>query len=75
MSPLLKEMGGTSMAKKSKRLDLLRHTFARNLLKTGEGLEMVAEILGHKSLNTTRIYTQPSEQDKANAVEKLSYKA
>lgn len=49
-----------------------RHTFARNLLKTGEGLEMVAEILGHKSLNTTRIYTQPSEQDKANAVEKLS---
>jgi len=50
----------------------LRHTFARNLLKTGEGLEMVAEILGHKSLNTTRIYTQPSEQDKANAVEKLS---
>lgn len=50
----------------------LRHTFARNLLKTGEGLEMVAEILGHKSLNTKRIYTQPSEQDKANAVEKLS---
>ncbi len=50
----------------------LRHTFARNLLKTGEGLEMVAEILGHKSLNTTRIYTQPSEQDKANALEKLS---
>ncbi|KGK81935.1 hypothetical protein DP73_21110 [Desulfosporosinus sp. HMP52] len=40
----------------------LRHTFARNLLKTGEGLEMVAEILGHKSLNSTRIYTQPSER-------------
>ncbi|MDO0821952.1 tyrosine-type recombinase/integrase [Desulfosporosinus nitroreducens] len=52
----------------------LRHTFALNLLKTGEGLEMVAEILGHKSLNTTRIYTQPSEQDKANALEKLSLK-
>lgn len=52
----------------------LRHTFARNLLKTGEGLEIVAEILGHKSLNTTRVYTQPSERDKANAVEKLSLK-
>lgn len=52
----------------------LRHTFAKNLLNAGEGLEMVAEILGHKSLNTTRVYTQPSEQDKANAVEKLSYK-
>ncbi|WP_373887433.1 tyrosine-type recombinase/integrase [Desulfosporosinus nitroreducens] len=50
----------------------LRHTFARNILKTGEGLEMVAEILGHKSLNTTRIYTQPFEQDKAKAMEKLS---
>lgn len=33
---------------------------------------MVAEILGHKSLNTTRIYTQPFEQDKAKAMEKLS---
>ena len=52
----------------------LQHTFARNLLKTGEGLEIVVEILGHKSLNTTRIYTQPSEPDKANAVEKLSLK-
>lgn len=50
----------------------LRYTFARNLLKTGEGLEMVAEVLGHKSLNSTRIYTQPPERDKANAVEKLS---
>jgi len=50
----------------------LRHTFARNLLKADEGLEMVAEILGHKSLNTTKIYTQPSAQDKANAIEKLS---
>lgn len=50
----------------------LRHTFAKNLLNTGEGIEMVAEILGHKNLNTTRIYTRPSEQDKANAVEKLS---
>ncbi|EGW41125.1 phage integrase domain protein [Desulfosporosinus sp. OT] len=53
-------------------MDFIRHTFARNLLKTGEGLEMVAEILGHRSLNTTRIYTQPSEQDKANVVERLS---
>ncbi|WP_165574364.1 tyrosine-type recombinase/integrase [Desulfosporosinus sp. HMP52] len=47
-------------------------TFAQNLIKADEGLEMVAEVLGHKSLNTTNIYTQPSEQDKANAVEKLS---
>ncbi|CAA7603449.1 Integrase [Acididesulfobacillus acetoxydans] len=34
----------------------LRHTFAKNMLNAGEGLEMVAEFLGHKRLDTTRIY-------------------
>ncbi len=50
----------------------LRHTFAKNLLNAGEGLEMVAELLGHRSLETTRIYTQPSDTDKLRAVEKLN---
>ena len=48
-----------------------RHTFAKNLIDEGVGLEKVAKLLGHANLNTTKIYITPSEQDLALAVEKL----
>jgi integrase/recombinase XerC len=48
-----------------------RHTFAKNLVNSGVGLEKVASLLGHSSLNTTRIYTTPDEHDLEMAVEKL----
>ncbi|KJS15380.1 MAG: hypothetical protein VR69_13585 [Peptococcaceae bacterium BRH_c4b] len=39
-----------------------RHTFATNLLSKGAELDFIAEELGHKELNTTRIYANlPSE--------------
>lgn len=41
----------------------MRHTFATNLLSKGAELDFIADELGHKQLNTTRIYAQlPSEQ-------------
>jgi integrase/recombinase XerC len=48
-----------------------RHTFAKNLVNSGVGLEKVASLLGHSSLNTTRIYTTPDEHDLEIAVQKL----
>ncbi len=48
-----------------------RHTFAKNLVESGVGLEKVAALLGHSSLNTTRIYITPSERDLELAVENL----
>jgi site-specific recombinase XerD len=51
---------------------VLRHTFAKNLIDQGVGLERVAALLGHSSLNTTRIYTTPSQRDLAEAVETLA---
>jgi len=48
-----------------------RHTFAKNLVDSGVGLEKIAALLGHSSLNTTRIYITPSEHDLELAVEKL----
>ena len=48
-----------------------RHTFAKNLVENGVGLEKVAALLGHSSLNTTRIYITPSERDLEIAVENL----
>ena len=50
---------------------ICRHTFAKNLIDKGVGLEKVAKLLGHANLNTTRIYVTPSEQDLELAVEKL----
>ncbi|RPH61993.1 MAG: recombinase [Chloroflexi bacterium] len=51
---------------------LARHTFARNLVDSGVGLEKVARLLGHSNLNTTRIYVTPSEHDLELAVDTLS---
>lgn len=49
----------------------LRHTFSKNLVDSGVGLERVATLLGHANLNTTRIYTTPSKRDLEKAVEQL----
>jgi site-specific recombinase XerD len=50
---------------------VLRHTFAKNLVDQGVGLEKVAALLGHSSLNTTRIYITPSKKDLQKAVETI----
>lgn len=49
----------------------LRHTFAKSLIDSGVSLEKVAALLGHANINTTRIYTTPSEKDLQRAVETL----
>ncbi len=49
----------------------LRHTFSKNLVDAGVGLERVATLLGHSNLNTTRIYTTPGARDLEKAVEQL----
>jgi len=49
-----------------------RHTFSKNLIDAGISLEKVASLLGHSSLNTTRIYTTPGEIDLENAVARLA---
>jgi site-specific recombinase XerD len=49
----------------------LRHTFARTLLAAGTPLTDVADLLGHSSLDTTRIYTKASEADLAAIVARL----
>ncbi len=46
----------------------LRHSFAKNLVDAGTPLDQVATLLGHESLDTTRIYTQPSKRDLERAV-------
>jgi integrase/recombinase XerC len=49
----------------------LRHTLAKNLVDAGVGLHEVAALLGHSSLNTTRVYVTPGERDLEQAVRRL----
>ena len=51
---------------------VLRHTFGTELIRTGMDVVMVAEILGHASLETTRLYAQPSADDMQRAVDLLA---
>ena len=53
-------------------IHVLRHTFGKNLVDSGVSLDRVATLLGHVSLNTTRIYTTPDENDLQQAVERLA---
>ena len=50
----------------------LRHTSSKNLVDAGAPLDRVASLLGHESVDTTRIYTTPSEQDLQREVEKVA---
>ena len=49
----------------------LRHTLAKNLVDAGVGLHEVAALLGHSSLNTTRVYVTPGERDLERAIRTL----
>ncbi len=51
----------------------LRHTFCHSLILAGEGIEKVAMLAGHKSIDTTRVYTIPGEKELQSAVEKISF--
>lgn len=49
----------------------LRHTFCKNLIDAGVGLEQVAALAGHESLETTRRYCTPSRLDLERVVERI----
>jgi integrase/recombinase XerC len=54
----------------------LRHTFARNYLAEYPGdVVGLATLLGHTSLDTTRIYSQPSVEQLSTRVEQLKQNA
>jgi integrase/recombinase XerC len=58
---------------KDAHLDLsahvLRHTCLTNLVRNGNDLVLVAELAGHRRLETTRRYSLPSAADREAAME------
>lgn len=51
---------------------VLRHTFGHDMVEKGVRLDLLADMLGHDDINTTRIYTKSSSNERRKAVELLS---
>ena len=67
--PVWRGLGGNVFRKE---LRAALPPYSKNLIDAGVSLEKVASLLGHSSLNTTRIYTTPGERDLEAAVERLA---
>jgi integrase/recombinase XerC len=50
---------------------VLRHTFGTTLVRAGHDLVLVAELMGHRRLETTRGYTRPGPADRERAIASL----
>ena len=50
---------------------VLRHTFGTTLVRGGHDLVLVAELMGHRRLETTRGYALPSAADRERAINSL----
>jgi integrase/recombinase XerC len=51
---------------------VLRHTFATQPLRGGADPVLVADLLGHASLDTVPAYTQPTDADREHALQLLT---
>lgn len=48
-----------------------RHLFGKTFLKKSKNLTLLADILGHESLETTRIYTRLTKEEQAQEVNRI----
>jgi site-specific recombinase XerD len=51
----------------------LRHTFGTTLARNGVDIVIIAELMGHATIETTRLYTRPSAEDMERAVALLDF--
>ncbi|MCY6960007.1 tyrosine-type recombinase/integrase [Clostridium brassicae] len=49
----------------------LRHVFCKNLADNNVSIDVIAELAGHNSLDTSRIYTRKTKQELLNIIENL----
>lgn len=50
---------------------ILRHTFATKLMRK-TNIRIVQQLLGHKSIQSTQVYTHPNDQDLKTAIDSLN---
>jgi len=51
----------TKYLKRNVTVHLFRHSFARHLVMKGVSIGIISKLLGHSSINTTSLYTEPDE--------------
>ncbi len=68
---IVRRFGDEATIEKPVSAHVLRHTCMTNLVRAGNDLVLVAEIAGHKRLETTRRYSLPSEADRQAAMENI----
>ena len=71
----MKKVAGIARVNKNKvHAHSFRHLFAQVFLNTyNNNINELADILGHNSLDTTRLYTRTSDAQKKEKLEKLKY--
>lgn len=68
---LIAELGKDARLDEALTPHILRHTFGTRMLRQGADVVLVAELMGHKRLDTTRRYTLPTAADREAAVNLL----
>lgn len=71
----MKRIAGKAKVKKSKvHAHSFRHLFAQVFLNTyPDNITELADILGHNSLDTTRLYTRTSDNQKRHKLERMNF--
>ncbi len=68
---ILAELAGEARLDEEFTSHVLRHTFGTTLVRAGHDLVLVAELMGHRRLETTRGYTRPGRTDRERAINSL----
>lgn len=50
-----------------------RHMFAINFLKNNKDITLLADLLGHSNLDTTKIYLRRTEEEQRNIINKINW--
>lgn len=67
---IIKEAGRSAIGRNI-HPHILRHTFATRLMRQ-TNIRVVQQLLGHKSISSTQIYTHPNSEDLTNAIKAIS---
>jgi len=64
-------LGLSGLTKKGYSAHSFRHGFATHLIESGANLFKVQRLLGHQSLDTTKVYINFNNSQLAKAIDKL----
>ena len=70
---IIKQAGRQACLQRSVHAHLFRHGYAINFLNCGGRLDALQEQLGHRDINTTRIYLRLTSEDVMREVGKIKF--